>query len=249
MEEALEALLKKYGIAVDKRFVIGQGEGIRDIDRLRPGYELTGLAEGINDVPLLYWRLRRSFIELKNVAIEGVIGQVCLQKSRIISSRNRWSFRDVIYREADICEYIGEGVVKSVFAVRNGEHGVNVIARLDTGVLCSMEISLDMPDRMDSQEMHEIVGRGGVASDRAIDAQLVQDSLYCFTRSADSKYTDTDAELFGFDPIEVEQIRSAFEIYKDPDLRERWIIQHRHLLKVVEAVVVSAEECRKVLID
>jgi len=248
MKEALESLLEKYGVPMDSRFTMEKSDAIFDGDRLLPGYDLLSSDLGRGDIPLLYWRMSRSATELRGIVREGAIGRVCLQKSGIVSSAGRCSLNSIIYRELDLFEFFGEGRIQSVFSVFNAGHSVNVIVRMNTGVLCSLEIILDLPDNTESQETHEIVGRGGVASDRVVDSQLSRSSLYCFTRLAGDRYMDTDAELFGFDAEQVGRIRAAFEIYREPGLRDTWRVQHRHLADVVEAVGESAKRCRKIVL-
>src|SRR5690606_12979144 len=96
------------------------------------------------------------------------------------------------------------------------------------------------------QERHEIIGRRGTASDRVVDTQVNQHSISFFQQHGPQHYTDTDMELFGFNPQETELIRGAWALYNDAGLRGVWREQHLHLVQVVEAAVASGEKNQKI---
>lgn len=249
MERALQDLLDKYGITTNERFVLTESSNIPGALHLLPGYELIDPAPNPAEVPLLSWRVRRSFTELRKIVEDAVVEHVCLLRFSCLASTNGWSLHELIYREVDLCEYITGGKTNSVFAVWEGRRSVNIILSLNTGVLCSVEISLQLPAGADLQERHEIIGRRGTAGDRVVDTQAPQQSVYCFTQSGDSRFTDTDMELFGFNPGQTEHIRGAFEVYRFPALRAAWTAQHRHLTNVVRAAATSGEIRQKVTIS
>ena len=140
-------------------------------------------------------------------------------------------------------------MLTSVFAVWEGQRTANLIVKLDNGVLCSIEISLQLPPGSAFQERHEIIGRRGSASDRVVDTQVPQHSVYYFSAAGEEQYTDTDTELFGFSDEAIEHIRGALEIYKHPDLSAVWTRQHHHLVKIVRAAAASGEKHEKIMIS
>lgn len=245
MEDALTGLLQKYGIEVNERFSLCFSRSTVDATHLLPGYEFINSTPDARNVPLLSWRVQRSFLELRKIVEEEVVEEICLLKFSFNSSLDKWSLPYLIYREMDLCEFITGGKIKSVFAVLENEKYVNIIAKLNTNVLCSFEINLQLPHGAESQEKHEIIGRRGIACDRVVDTQVSQHSIYCFKREKNECYTDTDFELFEFSPKQREQIRGAFEVYRNPDLRFKWMDQHSHLIKVIEAVFISGQRRQK----
>lgn len=238
-EEALEGLLHKYGIAVGEH---------RD-KPLLPGYQLMGQVPEEKGIPLLAWRLNRPFTELRQIVQTSVVEHPCLFRFSCLATRSAWTLEQLVYRETDLCEYISGGKTESVFAVWNGAHSVNLILTLNTGPICSIEISLALPPGTPMQERHEIIGRRGTASDRVVDTQVPQHSVYFFRESGLVRYLDTDMELFGFDGQETEQIRGAFEWFKRPELRAAWADQHQHLQAVVQAAVTSGRKKEKVSVN
>jgi len=235
MEEALESLLEKYGLTANKPFP------------LTPGYRLLDDPSSTTDVPLLPWRASRPFIELRNIVENQVVEHPCLFRFSCLASREQGaSLQALIYREADLFEYIGGGKIASVFAVWDASRSVNLILKLDNGRLCSVEISRQLPPDTVMQERHEIIGRRGTASDRVVDTQVNQHSISFFRQDGTQQYTDTDMELFGFNPQETELIRGAWALYNDAGLRDVWRNQHIHLVQVVEAAVASGEKNQKI---
>lgn len=71
-------------------------------------------------------------------------------------------------------------------------------------------------------DRHEIIARRGVGCDRTVDTQVPLASIYAFTPEGEERFTDTDAELFGFSLEEILAIRAAFEVLKTKDLAEIW---------------------------
>ncbi len=247
-EQALAGLLDKYGITTNDSYVLSRERRKEGSTVLLSGYELIDREEAPGEVPLLSWRVGRSFTELRKMVADSVVEHACLLRFSCLASPDGWPLPALLYREADLCEYIGGGKTASVFAVWDQQRTANVILKLDTGLLCSIEISLQLPAGSALQERHEIIGRRGTASDRVVDTQVPQQSVYLFGTEGEKRYTDTDMELFGFGANEAGQIRAAFEMYRTPGLREVWAAQHRRLVKVVKAAAASAEQREKIMI-
>ena len=88
-------------------------------------------------------------------------------------------------------------------------------------------------------DRHEIIARRGVTSDLVVDTQVPQSSIYIYTSKGENRYTDVDMELYGFDDLQIDQIRSAFQVLKDPELGIKWQQQHKHLVTLVKMVFES----------
>ncbi|MCF0233764.1 MAG: hypothetical protein HUK22_02145 [Thermoguttaceae bacterium] len=56
-----------------------------------------------------------------------------------------------------------------------------------------------------------MIARRGVASDRVVDTQLPQSSVYLFQPGATSSWTDVDAEFFGLSLDEIDALRAAVD--------------------------------------
>lgn len=248
MEKALKNLLDQYGIAVKEDFSFTEAENTIGIDGLIAGYKLNGLALAAEEVPLLMWRVRRSFTELRKIVQEATVEDVCLLRFSYYGAAGEDSIANLIYQKLDLCEYITGSEIKSVFATWSNQEAVNIIAKLNSGVICSIEINLQLPEGALLQERHEIIGRRGTACDRVVDTQIQQHSIYCFTKDEDYAYTDTEMELYGLSVKQIELIRAAFELCKNKELKDIWLDQHQHLENLLKAVITSGKIREKVLI-
>jgi hypothetical protein len=204
----------------------------------------SSLAE--NQVPLLTWRLKRKFQELKKIVEDATIENVCMLRFSSMANSDEWNWRSLLYREMDLCEFIGDGDIVSLQAVITDGQSGNVVLRLDNGVLCSVEISTRMPSGSALTDRHEIIARRGVASDLVVDTMIPQHSIYSYANSGEKRYRDVDMELYGFSDEKIDLIRSAFHALKLPELVRQWQQQHQRLFELTKAVFTSDQEQRKI---
>ena len=248
IEKALTGLLEKYNIIPPQPFRLYKDSN-PDVINLLPGYVFADLKLEINQIPLLAWRVRRKFVELKKIVEDSVIENACLFRFCCMGSKDKWSLSSLLYREMDLLEFIGNGKIISVQAVITGEQASNVILRLDTNALCSIEAGIQMPPDTPLIDRHEIIAQRGVASDLVVDTNVPQSSIYCYTNEGEFRYTDTDMELYGFDDLQIDHIRSAFQVLKNPDLSKQWQLQHKHLVNLVRMVFESDSKREKMILN
>ena len=245
LEEALSGLLIKYNIHEPMGLHLsqpGSSEGLN----LLPGWMWNHAQLVENQVPLLTWRLKRKFLELKKIVNDATIENVRMLRFSCMGNRDDWGWNSLVYREMDLCEFIGDGKIVSLQAVINGNQTGNVILKLDNDILCSVEISTRMPSGSDLADRHEIIARRGVASDLVVDTMIPQNSIYSYTDSGETRYRDVDMELYGFDEEEVDHVRSAFQVLKQPELLQQWQLQHKRLVNFTQSVFISDKEQRKI---
>ncbi len=247
MEEALTGLLVKYSVKEPEDFTLSKENDSSKLKFL-PGYELmdSELSEG--DIPLLTWRLKRKFTELKKIVDGNTIENVRMLRFSNVGDGTGLNFASLLYREMDLCEFIGNGKIVSVKGVKDGDNSGNTILKLDNGVICSVEISTRLSAGSELTDRHEIIAQRGVASDVVVDTMIPQSSIYTYTENGESKYRDTDMELFGFAEEEIDQVRSAFQVLKQPELVQQWQSQHKRLVEFVNAAILSDKEETKIVI-
>ncbi len=238
IEKALTGLLEKYNIKPPQSFHLYKDSN-PDVLNLLPGYVFADPILEKNQIPLLTWRVKRKFIELKKIVADSVIENVCLFRFCCMGSKNKWSLFSLLYREMDLFEFIGNGKIISVQSVISDDQVGNVILLLDNDALCSIEAGIQMPPDTPLIERHEIIAQRGVASDLVVDTNVPQSSIYCYTNKGEFRYTDVDMELYGFDDMQIDHIRSAFLVLKSPGLSEQWKQQHKHLVTLVRMVFES----------
>ncbi len=245
MEEALSGLLRKYSISEPQDFRLTQPYSSTGLSLL-PGYSLIGASITENQIPLLTWRLKRKFIELKKIVQDSVIENVRMFRFSSMGSKDEWEWPWLLYREMDLCEFIGNGKIVSLNAVISDNKAGNAILRLDNNIICSIEISTQMPSGTDLVDRHEIIAQRGVASDLVVDTMIPQDSIYTYTDKGEQRYRDVDEELFGFKEFQIDHIRSAFQVLKQGELVQEWQAQHKRLVNFIKSAFESEKERKKI---
>ncbi|MDD5484137.1 MAG: hypothetical protein PHP98_10910 [Kiritimatiellae bacterium] len=229
MNKALGNLIDKYGLRRRAKLApAGRGAPVEVMLKTESGQTCR----------LLPWRVERRFTELKNIAVNGTLEDISTLRFCAIASKNT-SLDHLLYRKFDLCEYLGGADIKSLFAVFNGKKAANVIVKLANGLSCSVECSVTLPDGAEEIDRHEIIARRGVASDRVVDTQVPQASIYAFTGKGEKRFTDIDSELFGFAPSEINLIRAAFAVLSDPKTGKAWNRQNERLLRIIAAALKS----------
>jgi len=222
---ALEYLIEKY--EVSGRGTISQNSTLETTP--------VSLRINNNNVALLPWRMERRFIELKKLIEEKTLEDISTFRFAHLASGDDKTLDALIYQELDLCEWLGGAPVKRLFAVFSGEKAVNIIAKLENDFSCSVECSVMLPKNADTIDRHEIIARRGVASDRVVDTQVPQSSIYTYNGNEEKRFTDVDAELFGLSGDDVNLVRAAFKVLNEPDTEKNWNSQHNRLLELIEA--------------
>lgn len=210
MNAALQWLREKYAVAAD-------GVLAECADNMGASAELK-----CNDgttVKLLPWRIERRFFELKKLVDDKTLENVSTLRFAWMTSNK--SLEALLYRELDLCAFLGESAIRSIFATVSGKTA-NLIVKLFDTKSCSVECSAMLPAGTEEIDRHEIIAARGVACDRTVDTQVPQASIYQFTANGEKRYTDTDTELFGFEYEEILLIRAAFAVLSNPDLAAVW---------------------------
>lgn len=236
IQRSLSALLNKYNIPVTESL------------NLLPGWFFLNKEIGNKDIPLMTWRSNRKFIELHNIVMNNIIEHVCMLRFSSMSN-SRMDLSALLYREFDLCEFLGNGRIISLHATFFEKQGGNVIIKLNNGVIGSIEVGNQLPLDSKKIERHELIARRGVASDLVVDTQIPQQSVYLYTKDEIESYKDIDNELWGFDEDEVELIRSSFNYYKNSTPGEFYTQQHEHLSELVRSAFLSNRTRKKVIIE
>lgn len=226
LNDALRLLCGKYSVAPGK---ITAGA------RNTPALEF----ESGKTASLLPWRTERRFTELKNMLDNGTLkGLSTLRFASITSGGN---LKKQLEKEFDLAAFFTGMNISSVFAVFGGDKAANVIAKLPDGKNVCIECSANLPAGAETIDRHELIASRGVASDRAVDTQLPQSSIYAWTGDGETRYTDSDAELFqsGLKPEEILLVRAAFAVLAKPALAEEWNTAAETMKKCADAAFES----------
>ena len=193
LQEKLEFLLDKYDVSA-KAELLSEKEAV-----------ING-----KNVRLLPWRNERRFIEMRALVVQGKLTGLSTVRITHITKRGT-NLYELLWREADIFEYISNEKIAEIFAVENGGVALNAIAKSENGIVCSFELSATLPETQAPIDKHEIIAVSGNACDRVVDTQVPQNSIYVFG-DTNTTFTDVDAELFGLNVDECAIVRHVFDI-------------------------------------
>ena len=232
MNTSLAFLRDKYGCA--------SGEIIPGPD----GAQL--LLPGNKTVALFPWRVERRFVELKKIIDSQTLEDV--STFRFASFSSGGDCVKAATRELDLAVYLSGANLVQLFAVRNGDAACNILARLNGGISASVECGINLPQGAEILDRHEIIAKRGVASDRGVDTQIPQSSIYEWTQSGNSTFTDVDTELFGLPNEQIWIVRSAFAVLMEPALADIWNKAAEDMKKYASAIVKSGAENQPVIL-
>ncbi len=236
MNAALQWLREKYAVKADGELVKSAAGSIGARAELK-------MADG-KLVKLLPWRKERRFVELKNLVDNKTLEGVSTLRFAYMTSGK--ALGELLYRELDLCAFLGESEIKSAFAVLNGKTA-NVVAKLFDAKSCSVECSGALPAGAETLDRHELIARRGVACDRTVDTQVPQSSIYVFGKDGETRYTDIDTELFGFDTEEILLVRAAYAVLSEPSLVRVWNKIDAKLVKQTSDVLATEKNGKPVV--
>lgn len=163
----------------------------------------NSLKFGDNVYPLTPWRYNRRLFEVRNLAVKTKsLRDICSYKSQRIETSDV-NIYSVLYEELDTCEWILADKIISVFADINANKYITLILKTKCGILCNINISATLPLNATPITRHEIVGKEGMISDRAINELIPAESLYLFSEEIEESFTDNDLYMLGLTPNEV----------------------------------------------
>ncbi|MFA6289886.1 MAG: hypothetical protein WC661_21090 [Opitutaceae bacterium] len=248
----LDRLAAKYGVTLQENLHLFERceESDAISGAILPGWCLCDEEgrdlSGRSGIPLLPWRSERRFIELRNLVTTRTVETVCLWRSRCLSSPERWTLSQAIYREIGLCQWVlGEPFV-SVYAATHTDIVANIIGRLASGIACGIEISLALPADSPLMDRHEAISRRGVASDQVVDSIVRPSSVYVMSEQGLQSYLDTDSELFGLGENQAALVREAFSSIRQPENSGADLATHQQICRVVAAVSRSVKSNKRI---
>ena len=224
MNQALEFLRGKYGIPAGT--VSGNG---KNWQLIRPGEEA---------VTLLWHRLERRFIELKKIIDSKTLEDISTYRFARFTPGGELD--EIILRELDLVQYLADSKIVRIYAVKSGDCACNIIFRLQNGQSGCVECGTALPPGSEILDRHEIIARRGVASDRVVDTQIPQSSIYEWSSDGSRTFTDIDTELYGLPNDHIHVVRSAFQVLSQPETADTWSKQYQLLQQQLDAVNASA---------
>ena len=214
------------------------GDGADGCLKLVPWWLCPGAQLDHASVPLLPWRSERRFQELRAIVAKRTIDPVLMCRFACMTDGLPLDLPAILFREFDLLEWLTGRSMVSVYASVNG-FAANVVVRLAGGVLGGVEAAATLPPGAPMEDRHELIARRGVASDRTVDTQVAQSSVYVTTAAGVDRYTDTDDELFGLDDQQVALVRAAWDALRNPERHAAWRQRYARLARLVTLAVES----------
>ena len=189
-----------------------------------------------NTVPLLHWRKKRKYVELKNLLKNRMIETPVAMRIHHVIPKGEFqdSLRSLLIYEADLAEWMLGQSVDRIFADFSGDKYTNCILSMDGYIKVSMELGFS-PNGSEPILLHEIIARTGIASDMAADTQTQQYPIYVFKGEKTERYTDIDNELYDLDNTQADCIRFILDILADPVQISGLLKQAEHLERIFQA--------------
>ena len=215
MQKGLDLLLNKYSVSA-KAVLSADGK--------------TVAIDG-KEVPVLPWESERRIIELRNLVVTGRLGNMCTYRIGHTAKKGTDLF-EMLAREVGILEFTVNSTAKEIFAIA-GVNTMNCIVETENGCVCTIELGATLEDGQRDIDKHEIITDSGVGCDRVVDTQMPQESIYVYGKNKQA-FMDTDAELFGYEEIQINTIRNAFAAAKSEEVRKANTAKWSHIQKVVD---------------
>jgi hypothetical protein len=252
LNEALAGLLRKYAVDVAEPWRLGGDQSAEGVS----ADGLTLLSGCCADadlsqqtIPLRSWRSERRFQELKNLVENRTVTPVLMCRFACITDGQTLPLAAALYREFDLAEWLGGAPIATVYAAIDGERAANAIVRLENDVVCSVEVGTTLPAGTPMHDRHELIARRGVASDRVVDTQVPQSSVYVWSDSSADEFTDTDAELPELEPDSVALVRAAYDALSRPEGREELRREHERLRRLVTLAYESDRQRKRLSVE
>ena len=196
-----------------------------------------------NGYHLTPWRYDRKLITLRNLGvIQNRLKTICSYKSSNVLNNNV-DIDYALFVELDVCEWILNDVITSVYALSNRNKTLSLILRTKKGVLCNIEISTTLALDSTPIKRHEIVGREGMISDRSINEQIPAKAVYLFNdnKGEPTTFTDVDSNMFGLTQEEVYVADNVLNILSNKPFKNQVEDRINYLNGILKCVKKSLE--------
>jgi hypothetical protein len=253
LDAMFRELAAKYAVDVPKHWQLNAANDVAKTggETLAAGWSLLSTCSSDSVIPLLPWRSERRFVELKRLVDTQTVDTVVMCRFSCLTTGEPMGLKAILYRELDLVEWLTGSPIVSLYASLHADRFANVLVRVESGVVSSVEAGTALPAgaQPDVMDRHELIARRGVASDRVVDTQVPQSSVYAFTEQGVDEYTDTDAELFGLDAADAALVRAAFDVALEPARAEALRHTHERLVSLVELVYESDRTRKRLAVE
>ena len=188
-------------------------------------------------------RSDRNLESLHYLSVDSAsVADLCSYKAIRIESKSA-DIDEILYSELDICRWLTDDEIASVYALSNTEKAMSLILKTTKGIMCSINVATTLSEETTPIIKHEITGIEGMISDRCINEHVPSKELYVFedTKKDPTTYTDMDLCVAGRSPEETFAVENIVRLIEDKEFRSQALKNQTKLLHYTQAVKRSIE--------
>ena len=207
------------------------------------GFYWLSAADG--KLPLFPWRQVMRLMNMRKCVADRSVYDISVMKSECVEQKC-FSVLSLTMRECEICEWLLGDSIVSVFAQTDKERVMHIIARMKSGILCSVDITNGLNEGTRETNRHEIISSVGELCDLPVGMQYASEDTYVFNsdRAVPSSYTEVIIEDVLYTREEAQIIRDALTLLGDSRAREDRKAQFERIKNIAETALKSSDECK-----
>ena len=207
------------------------------------GFYWLSAADG--KLPLFPWRQVMRLMNMRKCVADRSVYDVSVMKSECVEQKC-FSVLSLAMRECEICEWLLGDSIVSVFAQTDKERVMHMIARMKSGILCSVDITNGLNEGTRETNRHEIISSVGELCDLPVGMQYASEDTYVFNsdKAVPSSYTEVIIEDVLYTREEAQIIRDALTLLGDSRAREDRKAQFERIKNIAETALKSSDECK-----
>lgn len=189
------------------------------------------------------WRYETKLKALHFLSVEyAAVGEICSYKATRVEAKNANIF-EILYSELDICEWLVDDEIASVYALSNQDKTMSLIIKTKKDILCTIDIATTLSEETMPIIKHEIVGKGGFISDRCINEHIPSMDIYVFEedKKSPATYMAPDLSISGLAPEEVFISENVIDILTNTKPSDVAFMRHNKILYYIDCVYRSIE--------
>ncbi len=195
-------------------------------------------------LPLFPWRQIMRLMNMRKCVADRSVYDISVMKSECVEQKC-FSVFALAMRECEICEWLLGDSIASVFAQTDKERVLHLIARMKSGILCSIDITNGLNEGTRETNRHEIISSVGELCDLPVGMQYAAEDTYVFNsdRAVPKSYTEVIIEDLLYTREEAQLIRDALTLMNDGKARDLRMKSFERMKNIVEAAIRSSDEC------
>lgn len=164
------------------------------------------------EIPILTGRYHGKLRGMKGIINDKLLGKLSSLKTYSFAPKYI-NLKSLIYKEIDLAQWLLNSKVEYVMSFIKNDKVANIISKMKNGTVCTLELATTLPINSRPQFKHELYSTHGILSDRVVDTQVAQDSIYLFNNEEKViRYNDIDFNLYGLSESEIDLVYAIYNI-------------------------------------